>query len=297
MESIEFRNVRFAYPSRPDRIVLDGINLEFKQGESHALVGSSGGGKSTIAALASRFWDIGEDYGIPAKGAGDKNKDKDKEGADAPKGPTSSGEILINGKNIKDYSLDSLYDRISFVLQKTGLFPGTLRDNLLIAKEDATEEELLEALKKASSMDILEKLPNGLDTKLGGSVYLSGGEIQRVGIAKAFLKDADVLILDEATSYADPENEYKIQEAIGKLAKGRSVIMIAHRLNTVRNVDCIHVINDGKVAESGSHDELMAKDGGLYKAMYEEFEESVEWTLDNTAKGNGSNGSKVGEEA
>ena len=191
----------------------------------------------------------------------------------------TEGSISIGGVNVKDIPQKELMDRVSFVFQDSRLLKGTLLDNVRLAKPDASEEEVLEALRKAQCMDILEKQPDKLQTVIGSKgTYLSGGEQQRIAIARAFLKDAPILILDEATAFADPDNEAKVQKAFENLAQGRTLIMIAHRLTTVTNADCIYVLKDGHCEEQGSHEELMQQ-GGLYRQMYEEYTKSVDWKV------------------
>ena len=214
-----------------------------------ALVGPSGSGKTTLAELMVRFFDV------------------------------TSGEILIGGVNVKDMSSAELMKQVSFVFQDSRLIKKSIFENVRMSKTDASEAEVLEALKKAQCMDIIEKLPQGIHTIIGEKgTYLSGGEQQRITIARAVLKDAPILILDEATAFADPDNETKVQAAFEELSKGKTLIMIAHRLSTVMNADKIFVMDDGKCTEAGSHDELM-KAGGLYKRMFDEYTRSVEWKV------------------
>ena len=225
------------------------LSFTIKSGEHVALVGPSGSGKTTLAELMVRFFDV------------------------------KSGEILIGGVNVKDMPQSELMKRASFVFQDSRLIKKTILENVRMAKPDASEEEVLEALKKAQCMDIIEKLPNGINTVIGEKgTYLSGGEQQRITIARAVLKDAPILILDEATAFADPDNETKVQAAFEELSKDKTLIMIAHRLSTVMNADRIFVIDNGRLSESGTHQELMDK-GGLYKKMFDEYTRSIEWRL------------------
>ena len=213
------------------------------------ITGFLGSGKTTLAELMVRFFDV------------------------------KSGEILIGGVNVKDMPQSELMKRASFVFQDSRLIKKTILENVRMAKPDASEEEVLEALKKAQCMDIIEKLPNGINTVIGEKgTYLSGGEQQRITIARAVLKDAPILILDEATAFADPDNETKVQAAFEELSKDKTLIMIAHRLSTVMNADRIFVIDNGRLSESGTHQELMDK-GGLYKKMFDEYTRSIEWRV------------------
>ncbi len=243
---IEFKNVSFSYGGEN---VLDNISFKVSEGERVALVGSSGSGKTTIARLAARFYDI------------------------------KSGEILIGGINIKDFEKEALMKKIAFVFQNSKLFKMSLRENLLIGKPDAKDEEIDSALKNSGSKEIIEKLENGLDTVYGTKgTYFSGGEAQRLSIARAFLKDADIIILDEATAFADPENEHLIQESFKKLSKNKTTLMIAHRLSTVIDADKILVIDEGKIVEEGRHTDLIDMDGH-YKRLWEEYQKSVNWKI------------------
>ena len=243
---IEFKNVSFSYGGEN---VLDNISFKVSKGERVALVGMSGSGKTTIARLAARFYDI------------------------------KSGEILIGGINIKDFEKEALMKKIAFVFQNSKLFKMSLRENLLIGKPDAKDEEIDSALKNSGSKEIIEKLENGLDTVYGTKgTYFSGGEAQRLSIARAFLKDADIIILDEATAFADPENEHLIQESFKKLSKNKTTLMIAHRLSTVIDADKILVIDEGKIVEEGRHTDLIDMDGH-YKRLWEEYQKSVNWKI------------------
>ena len=243
---IEFKNVSFSYGGEN---VLDNISFKVKRGEQVALVGMSGSGKTTIARLAARFYDI------------------------------KSGEILTGGINIKDFEKEALMKKIAFVFQNSKLFKMSLRENLLIAKPDATDEEIDNALINSGCKEIIKGLKNGLDTVYGTrGTYFSGGEAQRLSIARAFLKDADIIILDEATAFADPENEHLIQESFKKLSKNKTTLMIAHRLSTVVDADKILVIEKGRIVEEGKHSDLINMNGH-YKKLWDEYQKSVNWKI------------------
>lgn len=243
---IEFKNVSFSYG---EENVLDNISFKVERGEQVALVGMSGSGKTTIARLATRFYDI------------------------------KSGKILIGGINIKDFEKEALMKKIAFVFQNSKLFKMSLRENLLIAKPDATDEEIDNALINSGCKEIIKDLKNGLDTVYGTrGTYFSGGEAQRLSIARAFLKDADIIILDEATAFADPENEHLIQESFKKLSKNKTTLMIAHRLSTVVDVDKILVIDKGRIVEEGKHSDLINMNGH-YKKLWDEYQKSVNWKI------------------
>lgn len=243
---IEFKNVSFSYG---EENVLDNISFKVKRGEQVALVGMSGSGKTTIARLAARFYDI------------------------------KSGEILIGGINIKDFEKEALMKKIAFVFQNSKLFKMSLRENLLIAKPDAIDEEIDNALINSGCKEIIKGLKNGLDTVYGTrGTYFSGGEAQRLSIARAFLKDADIIILDEATAFADPENEHLIQESFKKLSKNKTTLMIAHRLSTVVDADKILVIDKGRIVEEGKHSDLINMNGH-YKKLWDEYQKSVNWKI------------------
>ena len=245
---IEVKNVSYRYKGAT-RNALDNVSLSIKQGEHVALVGPSGSGKTTMAELLVRFFDVTE------------------------------GEISIGGVNVKDMPSSYLMEQVSFVFQDSRLIKKSILENVRMSKPDASEDEVLEALKKAQCMDIIEKLPNGIHTVIGEKgTYLSGGEQQRITIARAVLKDAPILILDEATAFADPDNETKVQAAFDEMSKDKTLIMIAHRLSTVMNADKIFVMDDGKCVEAGKHDELM-QSGGLYKRMFDEYSKSIEWKV------------------
>jgi ATP-binding cassette subfamily B protein len=231
---IAYDNVSFAYT---DKDVLKDVSFEIKRGQMTALVGPSGGGKSTIASLLARFWDV------------------------------KSGQILIRGEDIRNISLGSLMDQISMVFQRVYLFQDTVYNNIAIGRPDASRQEVEEAAKKARCYDFIMQLPEGFDTVIGeGGASLSGGEKQRISIARCILKDAPIVILDEATASVDADNERAIQEAISELCRNKTLLVIAHRLKTIRDADRILVINDGEIAESGNHAELMEMDG-MYAHM------------------------------
>ena len=246
--SVTFENVTFAYEGA-DRNAIDGITLDVKAGETVALVGPSGGGKTTAAGLVARFWD------------------------------TASGAVKVGGVNVKDIDRQTLNDTVAYVFQDSKLLKTSIYENVRMGRPSATREEVLAALHNAQCDDILNKFPHGVDTVIGSKgVYLSGGEQQRIAIARVMLKNAPVLVLDEATAFADPENEAAVQRAFERLANGRTVIMIAHRLTTVQNADKIYVLKDGKIAEEGTHVQLMSEKG-IYSDMYEEYRTSVAWKV------------------
>ena len=246
--SVTFENVTFAYEGA-DRNAIDGITLDVKAGETVALVGPSGGGKTTAAGLVARFWD------------------------------TASGAVKVGGVNVRDIDRQTLNDTVAYVFQDSKLLKTSIFENVRMGRPSATREEVLAALHNAQCDDILNKFPHGVDTVIGSKgVYLSGGEQQRIAIARVMLKNAPVLVLDEATAFADPENEAAVQRAFERLANGRTVIMIAHRLTTVQNADKIYVLKDGKIAEEGTHVQLMEK-GGLYHNMYDEYRTSIAWKV------------------
>lgn len=245
-QEIEFRKVSFSYEE--GKKVLDQVSFKVGKGETLALVGASGSGKTTIAGLAARFWDVDE------------------------------GEVLIGGRNIKEYSKEVLMDKISFVFQNSQLFKTSLRENIAFGREIG-ESELEQALLQSRSKELIDRLPDGLDTVIGKKgTYLSGGEQQRIALARAFLKNAPIVLLDEATAFADPENEHLIQAALKDLSRGKTTVMIAHRMSTVRDADAIAVIENGRVAEYGNHETLMEA-GGLYKKMWEEYQSSIAWNI------------------
>jgi subfamily B ATP-binding cassette protein MsbA len=243
--SLEFKDVSFGYNS--EKMVLEKLNFKIAKGQKIALVGNSGGGKTTVCSLIPRLYEI------------------------------CSGQILIDGCDIRDFSIESLRKNISVVFQDNFLFTGTIRQNILMGNPEATEEELREACKNACLDEFLAKLPQGIDTPIGEKgILLSGGQKQRVAIARAFIKNAPLVILDEATSALDNKSEKIVQEALDNLMKNKTVIVIAHRLSTIIDSDKIMVINDGQIVESGSHDELLASDGAysaLYKSQFKKTSE------------------------
>lgn len=245
--SVELRDVTFSYDG--EKNALNHISLSIPAGKTVAFVGPSGGGKSTLANMLVRFFD------------------------------PQQGEVLIGGANAKAISKKELMDNISFVFQNSKLIKGTILDNVRLGKPAATEQEVLEALELARCQDIIEKFPDGIYTMIGTKgVYLSGGEQQRISIARAILKNAPILIMDEATAFSDPDNENKIQLAMKELAKNHTVILIAHRLSTVKNADCIYVLKDGEICESGNFDELNSKNG-IFHEMWKDYQKSVEWRV------------------
>ncbi len=246
--SITFENVSFRYEDA-GRDALHQINLAIKEGEHVAFVGPSGGGKTTLASLVARFFDITE------------------------------GRILIGNKDVKEIPSKQLMDMVSFVFQDSKLLKTSILENVRMGKKDATREEVMQALKEAQCEDIIAKLPDGIDTVIGSSgTYVSGGEAQRLSIARAMLKNAPILILDEATAFADLDNEAKVQEAFSRLSKGKTVIMIAHRLSSIVDADRICVLKDGSIAEEGTHETLLQKNG-VYAHMWEEYNKSVQWKV------------------
>lgn len=245
-EGLEFRNVSFSYGK--DK-VLDNVSFKVNKGETVALVGASGGGKTTVARLAARFYDADE------------------------------GDIFIGGTSIKEYKKEALSQKVAFVFQMSKLFKMSLRENLLLGDPNASDEEIEQALVRAGAKEIVDNLEKGLDTVYGTKgTYFSGGEIQRLSIARAFLKNADFVILDEATAFADPENEHIIQASFKELSKDKTTLMIAHRLSTVVNVDRILVMENGKIVESGTHNELLTL-GGVYKKLWSEYQKAANWRI------------------
>lgn len=245
---INFDNVVFAYPDAGQNAV-DGVSFSIPQGKIYALVGTSGSGKTTIARLIPRFWDV------------------------------TGGSVKIGGADVRDIAKEELMRNISFVFQNTKLFKTTLLENIKYGNPDSSDEALQRAIDLSQSREIINRLPHGLHTKIGADgTYLSGGEQQRIALARAILKDAPIVVLDEATAFADPENEHLIQQALHELMKGKTALMIAHRLSSIRHVDRILVIANGKIAEQGTHDELIALDG-MYKNMWKEYQKAVKWTV------------------
>ena len=246
--NISFDHVTFTYPGA-DRPALDNVSFSVRPGQVTALVGPSGGGKTTAASLIPRFWD------------------------------TDSGTVAIGGVNVREMNTEDLMSQVAFVFQDTRLFKESLLENIRAARPEATRDEVLAAAHAAQCDDILQKLPQGLDTVVGTKgIYLSGGEQQRIALARAILKNAPIVVLDEATAFADPENEHQIQKAFEVLTKNKTVLMIAHRLSTVQNADSIIVLSDGKVVEQGSHESLLAL-CGVYTAMWEDYQRSARWKV------------------
>ena len=240
------QNITFAYDKRK---IIDGVSLTIPAGSTTAFVGPSGGGKTTLCHLLSRFWDV------------------------------DSGSVTLAGKNVRDYDMDSLMKNFSFVFQNVYLFHDTIANNIRFGQPDAPMEKVIEAAKKACCHEFISALPDGYDTVIGeGGASLSGGEKQRISIARAIMKDSPIIILDEATANVDPENERDLMEAVSELTREKTVIMIAHRLKTVRNADQIFVIDKGRIAEQGTHEELV-KNGGIYSRFIDSRKEAVSWKL------------------
>ena len=249
--SVEFRNVSYSYDG--EKNAVENISLNIPSGSTVAFVGPSGSGKSTMANLISRFFDVSE------------------------------GQVLVGGVDVRNIKKEILMDNVSFVFQNSHLIKGTILDNVRMARPQASKEEVMNALEKSQCMDIVKKLPNGVDTVVGtNGVYLSGGEQQRIAIARVMLKNAPVVILDEATAFADPDNEVMVQKAFSELAKNRTVIMIAHRLSTVAGADRIYVLKDGKIEEYGKYYELI-NNGGMFSKMWNDYRHSVDWKVSKEA--------------
>lgn len=246
--AVSFDHVSFTYPGS-DRPALNDVSFSVLPGQVTALVGPSGGGKTTAASLIPRFWD------------------------------TDSGTVAIGGINVRELNTEDLMRQVAFVFQDTRLFKESLLENIRAARPEASRDEVLSAARAAQCDDILGKLPQGLDTVVGTKgIYLSGGEQQRIALARAILKDAPIVVLDEATAFADPENEHQIQKAFEALTKNKTVLMIAHRLSTVQNADSIIVLSDGRVIEQGSHESLLALHG-VYTGMWEDYQRSAQWKV------------------
>lgn len=249
--SIEFRNVSYSYDGVKNAV--ENVSLNIHSGSTVAFVGPSGSGKSTMANLISRFFDVSE------------------------------GQVLVGGVDVRNIKKEILMDNVSFVFQNSHLIKGTILDNVRMARPQASKEEVMNALEKSQCMDIVKKFPNGVDTVVGtNGVYLSGGEQQRIAIARVMLKNAPVVILDEATAFADPDNEVMVQKAFSELAKNRTVIMIAHRLSTVAGADRIYVLKDGKIEEYGKYYELI-NNGGMFSKMWNDYRHSVDWKVSKEA--------------
>lgn len=246
--SIEFRNVAFSYPGAEKRAV-DGISFKLDEGETIALVGASGGGKTTIARLAARFYDADQ------------------------------GEVLVGDVPVKAISKEDLMNEISFVFQNTKLLSGSLKDNILFGKDNISMDTINKGIDLSQSREIIDAHEKGIETIIGSKgTYLSGGEQQRIALARAIVKDAPIVLLDEATAFADPENEHLIQKALRELSRGKTTLMIAHRLTSVQNVDRILVVEDGRIVEQGTHNELIEKEG-LYYTMWHEYQQSIAWKI------------------
>ncbi len=244
---ITLEHVSYSYDG--EKNALNDVSLSIKPGQTVALVGASGGGKTTLANIVTRFFD-------PQK-----------------------GRVLIGNTDIRDIPKETLMNKVSFVFQNSRLIKASILENVRMANTDATREEISHALEAAQCLDIIEKLPNGIDTVVGTKgVYLSGGEQQRISIARAILKNAPILILDEATAFADPDNEVRVQQALSALSKGKTVIMIAHRLSSITDADCIYVLQDGEVVESGTHSGLIEKNG-IFTKMWKNYSEATEWKI------------------
>lgn len=251
--SVAFENVSFCYPCTEVK-ALDDISFEIPEGKKVALVGASGSGKSTAAKLIPRFYDV------------------------------TDGKILVGGVDVRNIDKQTLMSRIAFVFQSTKLFKDTLLENIRAARPEATDKEIMFAVESAQCKEIIDRLPEGINTVVGsGGTYLSGGESQRIALARAILKDAPVIILDEATAFADAENEHQIQVAFEKLTKGKTVLMIAHRLSTIQNADLILVFDEGKIIERGTHDSLIAANG-KYASMWNDYQTSIHWKVGKEAE-------------
>lgn len=246
--SIDIENISFIYQDASIK-AIDNLSMHIKAGEHIALVGPSGGGKTTVASLISRFWDVSE------------------------------GNIKIGHVDVKDIEQKELMNQVSYVFQDSRLFKMSILENIRMSRPESSDEEVMQALKNAQCQDIIDKFPDGVNTVIGSKgVYVSGGESQRLSIARAFLKNAPILILDEATAFADPDNEVLVQKAFEKLSKNKTVIMIAHRLSTITHADCIYVLENGQVVESGNHEELL-EIKGVYEHMWHQYNQSVKWKV------------------
>ena len=246
--SVEFSGVSFRY-SNAETDALSNVSFKVSAGQTVAFVGPSGGGKTTVAGLISRFWDVRE------------------------------GSVKIGGVNVKNIKHEELMNNVSYVFQDSKLLKTSILENVRLSKPHASEVEVLNALHKAQCDDIIAKLPDGIHTVIGTKgVYLSGGEQQRIAIARVMLKNAPIIVLDEATAFADPENEALVQKAFAELSKDKTVIMIAHRLTTVRNAEKIFVLKDGQIEDAGTHDELV-KSGSLYAKMWKDYQTSIGWKV------------------
>ena len=246
--SIDIENISFTYQDASTK-AIDNLSMHIKLGEHVALVGPSGCGKTTVASLISRFWDVNE------------------------------GSIKIGHVDVKDIEQKELMNQVSYVFQDSRLLKMSILENIRMSRPEASDEEVIQALKDAQCQDIIDKFPDGVHTVIGSKgVYVSGGESQRLSIARAFLKNAPILILDEATAFADPDNEVLVQKAFEKLSKNKTVVMIAHRLSTITNADCIYVLGNGHIVESGKHEELL-ETKGVYAHMWHQYNQSVKWKV------------------
>ena len=246
--SIDIENISFSYQNTSTK-AIDHLNMHIQAGQHIALVGPSGGGKTTVASLISRFWDVNE------------------------------GSIKIGHVDVKDIEQKELMNQVSYVFQDSRLLKMSILENIRMSRPEASDEEVIQALKDAQCQDIIDKFPDGVHTVIGSKgVYVSGGESQRLSIARAFLKNAPILILDEATAFADPDNEVLVQKAFEKLSKNKTVVMIAHRLSTITNADCIYVLGNGHIVESGKHEELL-ETKGVYAHMWHQYNQSVKWKV------------------
>lgn len=246
--SVALEHVSYSYDGVKD--ALTDVSLSIAQGQTVALVGESGGGKTTLANLVARFFD------------------------------PQNGRVLIGNTDIRSIPKEILMDQVSFVFQNSHLIKASILENVRMARPEATREDVLEALKAAQCMDIIGKLPKGIDTVVGTKeTYLSGGEQQRVAIARAILKNAPILILDEATAFADPDNEVRVQKALSTLSQGKTVIMIAHRLSSIVDADCIYVLQNGEIAECGTHTQLVKKKG-IFARMWENYSQAAKWKIE-----------------
>ena len=246
MNLVTLRDVGVAYDGYE---ALQHVDLEIAKNDFLGVIGPNGGGKTTLANIVTRFFD-------PQK-----------------------GRVLIGNIDICDIPKETLMNKVSFVFQNSRLIKASILENVRMAKPDATREEIAHALEAAQCLDIIEKLPNGIDTVVGAKgVYLSGGEQQRIAIARAILKNAPIIILDEATAFADPDNEVRVQQALSALSKGKTVIMIAHRLSSITDADCIYVLQDGEIVESGTHSGLIERNG-IFTKMWKDYSEAAEWKI------------------
>lgn len=280
---VEFRDVSFTYPGM-EKPALSHVSFSVAENSTVALVGPSGGGKTTAASLIPRFWDVG-----PLEGADTSHSEVEPDARKTANAESrraaaagSGGAILIGGVDVREIANDTLMQQVAFVFQDTKLFKKSLYENIRSSRPGATRQQVLAAAHAAQCDDILAKLPQGIDTVVGTKgVYLSGGEAQRVALARAILKDAPIIVLDEATAFADPENEHQIQKAFEELTRGKTVLMIAHRLSTIQNADQILVLDGGKIVEGGTQAELLEKKG-KYAAMWADYQQAARWKVGTT---------------